>query len=60
MEIDSFVFSSGSVKRYPRYLVSLQTQKDLLQTKAAKGLDISPRTGSLGYLCERIDDVVDL
>jgi len=29
--------------------LSLQIQKDLLQTKAAKGLEISPRTGSLGY-----------
>ena len=43
-----------------RRFLSLQTQKDLLQTKAAKGLDISQRTGSLGYDCDRIDDVVDL
>mgnify|MGYP003382546824 CR=1 FL=1 len=48
------------MKRYPVVFVSLQTQKDLLQTKAAKGLDISQRTGPLGYLCERIDDTEDL
>lgn len=48
-----FIFAYSS-------FLGLQIQKDLLQTKAAKGLDISQRTGSLGYLRERIDDVVDL